>query len=177
MSGKPHQAPGKRVTRTLARPELYRPHDHLWVIHMGDYFGCKPRMLYADCDIITCQHDLDELECTSECIEVHAACCYLSVSSMLHGGGYELIPHDQLLGCPSSWEPPRPSPMPLPGHGYVYLMALVPDLDIGRIKVGWTDNIDRRLKQYRTGNPIRKTRGWSASASATHLGSTRRETH
>lgn len=38
--------------------------------------------------------------------------------------------------------------------GWIYAVALVPELDARRIKVGFTENpVGRRLAQYRTANP------------------------
>ncbi len=58
-----------------------------------------------------------------------------------------------LRDLPVWFEPPVAS-LPSTGEGWLYAIALTPDADLRRIKIGWTSKlIGNRLKSYRTANP------------------------
>lgn len=51
-------------------------------------------------------------------------------------------------------------------HGYLYLIQLVPEALPNRVKVGFTDDVDRRLSEHRTAAPTAKiVRSWPCKRS------------
>ena len=42
------------------------------------------------------------------------------------------------------------------GYGFFYLIQLVPELAPNRVKIGYTDNLDTRLKEHQTSAPTAK---------------------
>ena len=47
------------------------------------------------------------------------------------------------------------------GYGFFYLIQLVPELAPNRVKIGYTDNLDIRLKEHQTSAPTAKLiRSW-----------------
>lgn len=64
------------------------------------------------------------------------------------GGIYRVVPTDALRACPISIEPPIYDSQRY--DRVVYLVAPVPELNLCRLKIGFTTKIAARMKAYRT---------------------------
>jgi hypothetical protein len=122
-------------------------------VEPGDYGWCvldsaTPQLVFYDNEEWCCDRkDEKAHECDDQCGGDSYAVIY--ESDNLSGRVTE-VPFGSLLAVPLQINTTsKPS-----GLGWIYAIALVPDIDIRRIKVGFTERpVAARLAQYRTANP------------------------
>lgn len=154
------------MTSVLDLPEV-EPGDWGWCL-------CEPMNDGEPWQLV--YYDDDESEC-SEGIEEEHKCddddgdCYLDLRAIVYqtddiGGAHRIVPHDMLRTLPRQYIESSPS-----DGGSVYAISLIPELDIGRLKVGYTArSIEHRLAQYRTANPTAILLGlWPGGRDAEHI--------
>lgn len=116
------------------------------------------RLVYYDDDDYWCSHGRDENDLEHECSEkpAHKDDCFVDSGAIVYESenitlSYMIVPHMSLYPLPVQFEASRP---PCERGTWIYVVALLPEDDIRRIKVGYTERpVAQRVAQYRTTNP------------------------
>ena len=86
--------------------------------------------------------------------EAEAQALYLAVRARVAGMEPEVVLPTHGETFRPSWCPRPRVKLPSPLDGWVYAVALIPEISLNRIKVGWTEfPIESRLATYRTSSP------------------------
>jgi hypothetical protein len=136
-----------------------------------------PSIMYYDDDDVFCastdvadckNHSHPEIGGRCECGE--EGCCHYTDSSAICYPVWDILTgtcvsysHGELRAWPES--APALDVERVPGmEGWLYAVALCPELSLGRVKIGYTKNLDQRLRTYRTPNPTSMLVGcWPAN--------------
>ncbi len=137
-------------------------------VEQGDFGWCiyEPmttdetwRVVYYDDDDYWCSDGLDEIEPVGgkyhQCADGSDDKCYLDSGAIVYSndlllGTWEVVPYGLLHVLPARIS----GTARLHSSGWIYAIAVAPDLDMCRLKVGFTErDVARRLAQYRTANP------------------------
>ncbi len=141
-------------------------------VQEGDYGWCiywplsrsEPlRLVWYDDDEFWCSdlaegETLDNLEEDHECGDGFDGSCFEDSAAIIYPtaditGPYAVVPHGCLL-VPPAIRALELEDLERPSAGWIYAVAIVPDIDLCRIKVGFTErSIEKRLAQFRTANP------------------------
>lgn len=149
--------------------------DYGWCLYESMFKGDHPRLVWYDDDDCWCSHGLDEKDPSHECPgeigdpDLPKNSCYLDWGAMVYPttditGHYEVAPYGCLRTLPafitSQYTTSRK-------QGWVYAVAIVPDVDLRRLKIGYTERpIGGRLASFRTANPTALLIGlWEANRS------------
>lgn len=128
-----------------------------------------------DEDDFWCSHGLDEKDADHSCTASLAdggdigKGCYLDYGALITWGpGFSTVPFCALRAFPISM---CDKPFESRREGWVYAVALTPDEDLRRIKIGFTAKpIARRIQSFRTTNPRSVLVGlWEADRSDERL--------
>jgi hypothetical protein len=122
--------------------------DWGWVLYATPGGGVE--MLWYDDDDIECFCDPDDTEPDVECGCQWLAVCYPSPNL---GDACISIDHGRLRALPEGFEIGH-ARLPSTKGGWIYAVALMPEVDLRRVKIGWTTKpVERRLRSFRTSNP------------------------
>jgi hypothetical protein len=149
--------------------------DDIPTVEEGDYGWCildgmgagPPRLVVYDDDDFWCSHSRDK-EGSHECGDGES--CYLDSGALVCAAGldgpWETVPYGALHSIDAIVDPVAD-----PSKGQIYVVAIVPDIDLCRLKVGFTERpMGQRLASYRTANPTAVLLGlWPAPRGAEQL--------
>lgn len=153
--------------------------EYGWCVYDGLFLGERPRLVFYDDDEHWCSHRRDESSEDHECdltphsdpdawLRMSKAHCFLDNGAICYPsdrieGCYEVQPHNTLHHVPTRIEYDYQSTR----SGLIYAIATVPELDLRRLKVGYTTSLSTRMSSFRTANPTLVLLGlWNADKHA-----------